>query len=237
MFRKEWIMTQEWHDVLFLHWPVSPDDLREHIPPELELDLYNGRAWIGLVSFEVKENRPRFFPPTLGFKSYLQLNVRTYVKYKGRVGVHFFNLLVNNSLIVKLTKLGNFLPYRYAEISMMWRKNTCTFHSTSKDRKNVSETLVTTFQPIPSPTKTNQFDQWLTERYHLWTKTKDHLFRIDISHSPWILKNVTAMINENTMASFIKNDFRVNQPIAHYSKMKKAKMFLPVKEDSGEAEV
>jgi uncharacterized protein YqjF (DUF2071 family) len=230
MFRRPWTMTQEWHDVLFLHWPVSPDSVRKHIPSELELDLYNNMAWIGLTFFRVKGNRLRFIPPVPGFCSYLELNVRTYVTYKGRSGVHFFSLDANNTMIVKMATLGNFLPYRHAKMSLKRHKRTFTTHSRFIHKQTFPETLVTTFQPISGPIESNQFERWLTERYHLWTKTKDHLFRVDISHSPWILQNVTGTIHENKMAPFLKSNFRAEPSIAHYSKMKKSRFFSPVQE-------
>jgi uncharacterized protein YqjF (DUF2071 family) len=230
MFRKPWVMTQEWHDVLFLHWPVSPELVRKHIPSELELDLYNNMAWIGVIFFKVKGNRLRFIPPVPGLNSYLELNVRTYVTYKGRTGVHFFSLDANNPLIVKLTKLGNFLPYRHAKIILKRNKKTFILHSRRKHKNTFPDALVTTFEPISTPIERNQFEKWLTERYHLWTKTKGHLFRVDITHSPWVLQNVTGTIHENSMATLLKCDFQKNNPIAHYSKMKKARIFPPEKE-------
>ncbi|MFF2755563.1 YqjF family protein [Psychrobacillus sp. NPDC058041] len=231
MYNNQWIMTQEWHNILFLHWPVSPDDLIEHIPFELELDLYNGSAWIGLVFFKVKGNRPRLTPPILGFSSFLELNFRTYVTFQGRVGVYFFSLDANNPLIVKLMRMGGFLPFRYAEISLKQSKNTFTVHSRYREGKSVPEVLVTTFKPIPGRIESNLFERWLTERYYLWTKTKDNLFRVYISHSPWVLQNVTCTIFKNSMASFLNSNDNVNGPIAHYSKLKKARFFPPVKEN------
>ena len=44
---KPWIMRQTWHDLLFAHWPVDPDQLRGVIPGELSLDLFDQRAWLG----------------------------------------------------------------------------------------------------------------------------------------------------------------------------------------------
>lgn len=230
MFRKPWAMTQEWHDVLFLHWPVSPDLVRKYIPSELELDLYNDLSWIGLVFFKVKGNRLRFMPPVPRVSSYLELNVRTYVTYKGRSGVHFFSLDANNSLIVKLTTLGSFLPYRNAEISLKRRKSTFTIESRQIHKQTFPETLVTSFKPTSTPIERNQFETWLTERYHLWTKVRGHLFRVDICHTPWVLQNVAGKMHENTMASFLKYDFQKKHPIVHYSKMKKARFFPPIKE-------
>lgn len=229
MIRKPWVMTQEWHDVLFLHWPVPADLLRKHIPVELELDLYNNMAWVGFVFFKVKGNRPRFIPPIPGVSSYLELNIRTYVTYKGRKGIHVFSLDASNSLIVKLTTLGNFLPYRYAKVRLERRKKTFTY-SRAGDINTVSEVFSTTFEVVSKSIESNQFERWLTERYHLWTKTKHHLFRVDTCHSPWMLQHVTGTIHENTMTSFIQNNFQTESPVAHYSKMKKARFFAPVKE-------
>lgn len=42
-----------WNNLLFMHWPVSPELLRSHIPVELELDRYDDRAWIGVVPFHM----------------------------------------------------------------------------------------------------------------------------------------------------------------------------------------
>ncbi|WP_166462403.1 YqjF family protein [Psychrobacillus vulpis] len=223
-------MTQEWHDVLFLHWPVSPEDLRNYIPSELELDLYSNCAWIGLVSFRIKGNRPRFIPPIPGVSSFLQLNVRTYVTYKGMSGVHFFSLDVNNPFVVKMTTVGNFLPFRQGEISLKRSNNTWRFNSCFQQPGMFSETLLCTFEPMSNSIKSNPFERWLTERYHLWTITKEHLVRVDISHSPWVLHGVDVTIDENTMAPFIKCNNPMNPPTAHFSKMKKAVFFPPVLE-------
>lgn len=231
MWKKPWIMTQEWHDVLFLHWPVSPEIVQAHIPPELELDLYNDRAWIGLIFFRVKGNRLRLMPALPGTRFYYELNVRTYVTYKGKAGVHFFSLDVNYPFIVKLATLRNFLPYRNAEISIKKRKKIMEVYSRCKHQNTFPETLVTTFKPIPGPIERSSFNQWLTERYYLWTKTEKHLIRVDMRHSPWILQNVDGVICENTMASFLKCNYQMGRPIAHYSKIKKAQLFPPILEN------
>lgn len=56
MANAPWAMKQEWHYVVFLHWPVSAESLRDKIPEELEIDGFNGTAWIGLVCS--KRKRP-----------------------------------------------------------------------------------------------------------------------------------------------------------------------------------
>ncbi|MCK6461741.1 MAG: DUF2071 domain-containing protein, partial [Planctomycetes bacterium] len=49
------MITQRWSEVLFLHWPVEPRALQAHVP--LELDLFDGRAWLGVVPFRMSRNR------------------------------------------------------------------------------------------------------------------------------------------------------------------------------------
>ncbi|MBK3494762.1 DUF2071 domain-containing protein [Viridibacillus sp. YIM B01967] len=231
MTKRPWIMTQEWHDVFFLHWSVSAEDIRKHIPSELELDLFNNRAWISLVFFQVKRNRPRFMPPLLGSGSFLELNVRTYVTHKGKAGVHFFSLDANNSLIVKLTTFRNFLPFRNANITSKKSNNTFTIYSRTKQFTTFPETLIASFEPISRPIKHTQLDRWLTERYHVWVKTQGQLFRVDNCHSPWVLQNAVYTIHQNSLASFLECHYQENHPIVHYSEVKKARFFPPVKEN------
>jgi hypothetical protein len=52
------VMRQDWHDLLFLHWVVRPEHLRPLIPDALDLDLFEGRAYVGLVPFTMTGVRP-----------------------------------------------------------------------------------------------------------------------------------------------------------------------------------
>lgn len=75
---RSWLMSMRWHDLLFMHWPVRPDVLRPHIPAGLELDTYEGEAWIGVVPFGMRRVRPRFVPPLPWISAFPELNVRTH---------------------------------------------------------------------------------------------------------------------------------------------------------------
>ena len=56
------VMRQKWRDLLFVHWPIEPEALRPLIPAQLELDLYDGRAYVGLVPFTMTGVRPVGLP-------------------------------------------------------------------------------------------------------------------------------------------------------------------------------
>ena len=86
---------------MFVHWPISPGALRPLIPAELELDLFDGTAYVGLVPFTMKGVRPVGLPAVAGLSSFHETNVRTYVRLADRdPGVWFFNLEAANAIAV-----------------------------------------------------------------------------------------------------------------------------------------
>ena len=73
--------TQRWRDLLFLHWEGDVAALRALVPPQLELDLFEGRAYVGVVPFLMRGIRPSWWPgPAFGF---YETNLRTYVHHHG----------------------------------------------------------------------------------------------------------------------------------------------------------
>src|SRR6478752_1295908 len=75
-----WILAMRWEALLFAHWPVPAERLRGRIPAGLELDTFDGQAWIGIVPFRMANvGLPGLaLPGRLG--RFGETNVRTYVK-------------------------------------------------------------------------------------------------------------------------------------------------------------
>ena len=110
---RQWaVMRQNWRDLLFLHWAVPPEALRPLVPPRLELDLYDGSAYLGLVPFTMTGVRPTGLPPVWGLSSFHETNLRTYVRFNDSgPGVWFFNLEAASSIAVHLARALFHLPY------------------------------------------------------------------------------------------------------------------------------
>ena len=75
--------------MLFAHWSVATEALRPLVPSSLEIDTFNGEAWVGVLPFYMSNVRPRGIPPLPGISAFHELNVRTYVRRNGRPGVWF----------------------------------------------------------------------------------------------------------------------------------------------------
>ena len=92
------IYKQKWRDLLFMHYPMDPNEMRPHLPEGLDMDLYpdhQGRpsAWVGVVPFRMEGIRPKAGPATPWLSSFPETNVRTYVHRDGKdPGVRFLSL-------------------------------------------------------------------------------------------------------------------------------------------------
>jgi uncharacterized protein YqjF (DUF2071 family) len=105
------VMHQRWEDLLFLHWPIAPELLRPLIPGSLEIDTFEGQAWIGITPFHLEDVRPPLLPALPWISSFDEINVRTYVLCNGRPGIWFFSLDASKILPVIGGRVLFNLPY------------------------------------------------------------------------------------------------------------------------------
>ena len=111
------VMRQRWARLAFLHWRVAPEEVQRLLPTGLTLDTFDGEAWVGLVPFVVTGARPALLPPVPGLSRFDEVNVRTYVHFRGRdPGVWFFSLDASSRVAVAVARALFKLGYRFARI-------------------------------------------------------------------------------------------------------------------------
>ncbi|MGH7564277.1 MAG: YqjF family protein [Gemmatimonadota bacterium] len=199
--RGPWIMAQRWHDLLFAHWEVSPSALRRVVPPALELDLYGGLAWIGIIPFTMSGVRLRGTPSLPGLSAFPELNVRTYVRYRDLPGVYFFSLNAGNRLAVAVARRWYRLPYFHARMEVRRRGEECEYRSRRVHQGAAPAELEVRYRPtgetyLPGP---GSLDHWLVERYRLLTVHEGRVFLAEIHHPAWRLRPAVAEFRINTM--------------------------------------
>ncbi len=126
----QWIMKQNWHDLLFAHWALTPEQIRPLVPRELELDLWEGSAYVAVAPFWMSGVRARMMPPLPLVRKFCELNVRTYVRYKGIPGVFFFSLDAGSFPAVMGARAFYKLPYFHA--AMLIRSDGREFQYSSR---------------------------------------------------------------------------------------------------------
>jgi len=160
-------MTQTWHDLLFAHWPIDPAVLVRKLPVELPLDLFDDRAWIGVIPFHMTNVGPRGVPSLPGLSAFPELNVRTYVILDGKPGVYFFSLDAASTLAVIGARTMFHLPYFRAAMSVHTDGRRVTYRSARRSAVNAQ--FLSSYEPIgsSSPAVPGTLEYFLTERYCL----------------------------------------------------------------------
>ena len=195
-------MGQTWKDLLFAHWPVPPETMRRLVPPGLSLDIFDGRAWIGVTPFEVTGLRLVATPPLPRLSTFLELNVRTYVAAGGKPGILFFSLDAASALAVAAARRSYRLPYFRARMSAERVGRLIAYTS----ERVASAAGQFAFRGRYGPTgdvfraDRESLEYFLAERYCLYTVDGGRLWRGEIHHPPWPLQPAEAEIDVNTMA-------------------------------------
>jgi uncharacterized protein YqjF (DUF2071 family) len=188
-----WAVAMNWHDLLFAHWPVPLDRLRALVPKSLEIDTYDGQAWIGVVPFRMSGVRPRGLPAIPGFSAFPEINVRTYVRAGDKAGVWFFSLDAGNRLAVSVARRWYHLPYFYARITSEriagWVKYSSR-RAPNVEFRGRYRPSGPCFQARPG-----SLEHWLAESYCLYAVDgHGRTWRCDIHHQPWPLQPAEAEI-------------------------------------------
>jgi uncharacterized protein len=216
-----WIMTQSWHDVLFAHWPVDPAVLRSAVPSVFPLDVYEGRAWIGIVPFHMTNVAPRGVPALPWFSAFPELNVRTYVTSDGKPGVYFLSLDAANPLAVRGARRFFHLPYFSAAMQVESQEDWIAYESRRVDKRGVPAQFTGRYRamgpaqlPVPGT-----LEHFLTERYCLYTiSRRGDPYRLEIHHAPWPLQPAELELAANSMADASGIPLRGRAPLVHYAR-------------------
>lgn len=192
-----------WHDLLFAHWPVDPAIMRSLLPSPLGLDLWEGKAWVGVVPFWMSGIAPVGVPNLPILSKFSEINVRTYAVVNGVPGVYFFSLDATQSLSIWGARKFFHLPYFKARIS---HSGEVKYRSTRIEHGAPSAEFKASYRPVGEVfhAEKGTLEHWLAERYCLYSVSpQGRVFRGDVHHDPWPLQRAECEIATNTMAEWL----------------------------------
>lgn len=195
------VMHQTWGKLLFMHWRIDEKLLRPLIPDELEIDTFDGTAWIAITPFTMWDVRgfPPYLPPVPGLNALDELNVRTYVHYDRVPGVWFFSLDCNSTAAVLAARSLYLLPYYNAEIALEEEGKTIDYELERTDEPDADFEASWDFGETIPYTHPGSLEFFLTERYCLYSEDKGQIYRARIYHDPWPLQKATLNSLSSTM--------------------------------------
>jgi uncharacterized protein YqjF (DUF2071 family) len=215
--KRPWMMAMQWHDLAFFHWPVPAETLRPYIPRGLELQTFDGTAWLGVVPFYMRGVRLRCAPPIPGTGAFAELNLRTYVTAQDRPGVWFFSLDAASRLAVRAARRTFFLPYFDAHMQVVGAGNIIRYSSTRTEQSAAE--FVGQYSPAGEVfhAAPGSIEHWFTERYCLYSgDSRGSVYRGDIQHVPWPLQPAAYQIERNTLATSLGVELAGPPPYAHF---------------------
>jgi uncharacterized protein YqjF (DUF2071 family) len=192
-----WVQAQSWLDLAFLHWRVELDDLQRLVPESVALQTFDGAAWLGITPFLLAGFRLRGLPPLPGVSQFNELNVRTYVTVEDKPGIWFFSLDASSTLAVEAAKRLYKLPYNRAQMRCLRSGDFVHYESA---RAGAAFSGRYRGEGALFHAEPGSLEEFLTERYCLYTEDGGRLYRAEIHHPPWDLQRGEAHLDLNTMA-------------------------------------
>jgi len=226
--KSRWKWRQTWRKLAFIHYRIEPRKLAAFIPPPLNLESFDGSAWLSVVPFEMFEVAPRWMPPVPSLSHFPELNIRTYVVIDGRPGVWFFSLDADSWPVVLGGRWSYGVPYFKAGMQISQTDGGFLFTSV---RRGGTCRFRARYQPI-GPTfhaEPGSFEHWISERYCLYSSKQGRVHRVDVHHPPWPLQAVSLEIDESSMLQTQGLSPSVGAPICYYSPGVDVVSFGPVR--------
>jgi len=217
---------QRWHAMTFLHWRYGVDDLQPLLPAGLEVDTYDGTAWVSLTPFLMKDFRIGPLPAVPGVSNFPETNVRTYVRAPdGRDGLWFFSLEADSvATVVGASSLYG-VPYRFADMEVD-EADAVRYRSRRRDKPEIGHDI--TVRPTGVCESPSELDHWLTGRWRAYSTIAGRLVRVPVQHQPWPLWEAEVVHLEQTLLSANGLPQPAEDPLVQYSPGVDVRLGVPV---------
>ncbi|MEX1118901.1 MAG: DUF2071 domain-containing protein [Terrimicrobiaceae bacterium] len=183
-------LRMRWEKLLFLHWAWEAKDLQARLPKGLEVEEFEGHAWLGVVPFVMKGVHPIGLFQIPWLSNFEELNVRTYVRSQdGQSGVWFFSLACNQPLAVEIARRGFHLNYVHAKISA--RGDSRMRYECQREGMSPGVFEYPTSPNKPAPASPGTLEHFLVERYVLFsTDRSGRLYAGHVAHTPYHIESI-----------------------------------------------
>jgi uncharacterized protein YqjF (DUF2071 family) len=192
------IMLQSWCYLTFLHWRYPVQFVQRQVPRQLQVESFDGSAWVGVTPFLLRGLRAKSLPPLPWISQFPETNCRTYVRAPdGHSGVWFFSLDAARMLAVMGARLTYGLPYAWSRMRVARNGDQLVYESTRLWPDSRSRTRIVVEpggQVNPEP-----LDLFLTARFRLYSFVLGKLTCAKVDHPPWPLRSARLIEAHQTL--------------------------------------
>lgn len=185
------MMHHRWNSLAFLHWAYDPEVVQALLPPGLEVETHEGRAWVGLVPF-VLHIRTGWTPFVPWVCTFPETNVRTYVRGPdGRPGIWFLSLDAARLGAVVGARVRWRLPYMWARMRITRTATILVYESRRRWPRPTATSRVVI--DVGAPADDDEATRFLTARFLLWSPLRTGFAATIAEHEPWRLRRGRAV--------------------------------------------
>lgn len=190
-------MRQEWRDLAYLHFRYEPAAVAAVLPAGLEVDVFDGSAWVGLIPFSMRGVGLPRGPAVPYFGAFAEVNVRTYVLADGVPGVWFCSLDVNRLAPALVARATYRLPYCWGATRHRRTDDTVV---TDVRRRWPTRTARSHLEVrAGSPVVADDLDVFLTARWGLFSRAGRGLRYAPVDHEPWPLRSAAVEVWDDVL--------------------------------------
>ena len=182
---------------------APPEAVRPLVPPELEIDLFEGQAWVTLAPRRMEDVRWEHLPEMAGSRAYTELSVRTYVRCGDRRGIYLLSLDVDSGWLAAAGSTFLDLPASVARMTLERQGDSLRFESARGAPGAPQASLACSCRIVGEPVDLapGTLDAFVVDPPSIFFVMDGRVLRGDVSHEPWKVAPALAVLSVNTLAA------------------------------------
>jgi uncharacterized protein YqjF (DUF2071 family) len=213
------VVRQRWLRMTFLHWAYDPAVVQRLLPDGLEVDAYDGAAWVSLTPFMMRDFRPPLLPAVPGVSHFPETNLRTYVRGPGGGdGLWFLSLEADSLTTVVGARAGYWVRYHWASMAV---EGHSPVRYTSRRRPpgdpSVGHRITVSPGDPFGPEELDGLDHFLTGRWGGYTQLAGRLCWAPVEHEPWPLWRARVDELDQALTGAAGLPAPEEEPLVHFS--------------------
>lgn len=214
------ISRQRWDSLAFLHWPYEPEIVQSLLPPGLDVDVFDDKAWVGLTPFLMRDFRLPPLPGLPGWSTFPETNLRTYVRGRGGLdGLWFFSLECHRLIPVAGIRGSLGLPYRWADMTVRRHPGEVLYQSHRRpphaDRP-ATRVRLELGTPL-AEREVSELEVFLVGRWRAYTHAFGQLALVPVEHQPWPLAHARVVELQDELVPSAGLPPPRDPPLVHFS--------------------
>jgi hypothetical protein len=179
-------LTASWNNLILANYAVPDRLVLPWLPPGLELDRRDGRAFASLVAFDFHDTRV-LRVPWPGYGSFPEVNLRFYVRVGGERGVCFIREFVPLRLVAWLARLTYNEPYAVLPMSSAVTDGPDAITVEHRLARNGRECILraTGVKPAVRPDVSSAEHFFKEHRWGFGRSRRGRATRFEVRHDAW----------------------------------------------------